>query len=522
MVVVLRMKKPLNIAIIVNKTREIPAWEHEMIRNLEKEDFVSDVIFVNTNEVPIVCNASFFYRLFTRFENWWFGSVNDAMKCIKLTDKLINEDTIHELKPDLIYISSTINENYQSTVNARLGIWRIVFGKNKYRKAVPPAFREVMNNESTTGSSLIVKLGNEELTVYNGTTITIPFSVKNNLNHLAWKSSSFLKYRIKELYELGDELFFKKYRSQNTIVKESQLIPPGNFQMIWLFGRNIFRYLIYKLRDKFNKKDFTIFISDKTYNNSIPDINGFKALTLVKGTFIADPFVVQHEAKQFIFFEEYIYAKAKAHISVMEFNTGGEATNPSVVLNKAYHLSYPFVFEWENIWYMIPETVANKTVELYRCKEFPHQWEFVMNLFENFSLIDSTLLYHENIWWLFAVTRNHSFTTPNDQLLLFYSGTLFSTEWKAHPQNPISTDISNCRPAGKIFLKDGKLFRPAQNNASQQYGYGVKINRIDVLNKIEYSETIIEEIDPAKNNRLAAVHTLNFTEEITVIDGIVK
>jgi hypothetical protein len=171
---------------------------------------------------------------------------------------------------------------------------------------------------------------------------------------------------------------------------------------------------------------------------------------------------------------------------------------------------------------MIPETCANKTLELYKCKQFPGNWEFVMNLMENISIMDATLHFENGKWWMFACTQNHTFASSNDQLLLFYSENLFSNHWVAHPQNPVATDISNCRPAGKIFTKDGKLFRPAQNNASRQYGYALKINRIEILNEKEYKEVEIFEILPSTKNNLQAVHTINFIDDVVVIDGIIR
>lgn len=263
-------------------------------------------------------------------------------------------------------------------------------------------------------------------------------------------------------------------------------------------------------------------VSNKTFESTLPIINSFIPLPLSKEKFIADPFVVNQNGNDYIFFEEYVYAKNKAHISVIEVNKDGTMTNARTVLEKPYHLSYPFVFKWQGEWYMIPETAANNTVELYRCNQFPYQWELIKYLFKNTLLIDCTLWYHDNRWWLFAVTQNHALTTTNDQLLLFYSEDLFSTGWKAHPQNPVVTDISNCRPAGRIFSKNGNYYRPAQNNASKQYGYGVKLNRIEVINEFEYRETLVDEYNPENIKYLKAVHTYNFSENFSVIDGILK
>ncbi len=171
---------------------------------------------------------------------------------------------------------------------------------------------------------------------------------------------------------------------------------------------------------------------------------------------------------------------------------------------------------------MIPETSSNKTVELYKASGFPFRWEFVMNLLENISLIDVTLLYENNLWWMFAVTAKSSFTSCNDQLLLYYNKELFSTDWIPHPQNPVATDIGNCRPAGKIFRANNQLFRPSQNNASQQYGYALVFNEILILNETVYSEEKVAEIIPGKDNDLIAVHTINYAGGLTVIDAIIK
>ncbi len=527
------MKQPLKIGIVVNKKCELPVWEFIMLQQIQESSYLTiAAIFISDNQPP--AKTSFLYRLFTKFENWWFGASFDACKKISIETKFndilfpLSETALFkQLNPDIIIISSLADTRSLPALHATYGKWKIVFGKGIYKSAMPPAFWEVMRRDPVTGSSLTVQLpgSNEEIIVYDGSTVTIPFSVKNNLNNLAWKSSSFILYRLKELYELGADFFFDKYRkrSMREIIPEIQpLKAPGNILMAGLFLKNCFSYFIYKFNEWFNKKRFTILISDQVYNGNATDFSVFKKLQLPPNSFRADPFLIKKDNRQFIFFEEYLYSKKKAHISVIELLQNGNSSEATVVLDKPYHLSYPFVFEWEGYDYMVLETAANKTVELYKCKQFPQQWEFVMNLMEDISLIDVTLHFENERWWLFACTQNHSFTTSNDQLLLFYSDNLFSDKWITHPQNPVATDISNCRPAGKIFSKDGKLYRPAQNNASQQYGYALKINCIEILNEMEYKETEVFEVLPGVGNKLSAVHTINFTDDTIVIDGICK
>jgi hypothetical protein len=409
---------------------------------------------------------------------------------------------------------------------ARYGLWYIAFGSKNAADYEQAAFWEVMNDNPEIGSALLVKFAGVQgkTSVLKGTTTIVPYSVKNTLNIIGWKCSSFLPYRLTELSKAGADLFFSKYKKPAADDQGEALINstsyPGNLKLSGLVIRNTFRYGWNKLSKLFGKKKFTILFSRQHFQMPGVDFSNFTSLKLPKGAFWADPFVIEREQKTYIFFEEFLYKKNKAHISVVELGKDGHYTEPVVVLDKHYHLSYPFIFEWGDTLYMIPETSANNTVELYQCTAFPHRWEFVKNLMEDIVLTDVTLVHHQEKWWLFGTVQNHPSVSTNDQLFLYYSDNFLSSDWTSHPQNPVVTIISNCRPAGAIFKSDGKLYRPAQNNSSKQYGYAIKINEIEVLNETAYREREVFEIVPNKKNKLSAIHTINFVNNLIVIDGI--
>jgi len=526
------MNEKLRIGFLVSKTGKLPMWEFEMLQQLLNSDFVTVSVFIATDEKQSL-QGSFGYQLFTKFEDWWFRSSPDAFKRVQITEQLqkitiLKYDDpafLYQFQLDIIYSSCLVSADDKIISASRFGIWSINFGAGRYKNLQPPAFWEVMENEPATGSSLEVQLpGNKKIiAVYEGLTLSVPYSVKNNLNSIAWKSSSFLPCRIHELYILGPELFFRKYEDRS-VKNQFEIIDkikyPGSGQMLWLFIRNNLSYVIYRLIAKIRKTRFTILISRQSFTRAI-DFSKFKKLELPANKFWADPFIIHNDNHQFLFFEEFDYGTEKAHISVIEIFEDNTHSDPQIVLKRPYHLSYPFVFEFEDDYYMVPESNSNKTVELYKAANFPYEWEFVMNLMENIILIDPTLIYEKGKWWLFGNTQYHPFTSTNDQLLLFYSDNLISNDWTAHPQNPVITDISNCRPAGRIFRQDGILYRPAQNNASQQYGYGLKINRIVILDENEYKEEEVFEINPNKKNNLSAIHSINFTDVLIAVDGIV-
>ena len=47
---------------------------------------------------------------------------------------------------------------------------------------------------------------------------------------------------------------------------------------------------------------------------------------------------------------------------------------------------------------MLPETSGNRTVELYRCVEFPHRWELDRVLMDGVHAVDATLAEHDRRW----------------------------------------------------------------------------------------------------------------------------
>ena len=199
----------------------------------------------------------------------------------------------------------------------------------------------------------------------------------------------------------------------------------------------------------------------------------------------------------------------------------GRCKAPVKVIEEAHHLSYPFVFSHRDNYFLIPESGSTKTVDLYECVEFPFQWKFRLRLMEGVAAVDTTVFYHHDKWWLFTNVVENPGASDLDELFLFYSDELHSTSWTPHPMNPVVSDVRNARPAGRIFVHDGRIIRPSQNS-SRRYGFGVKMNEIRILDEKEYEEVEIQSIEPDWDKRLMATHTFNHVGNLTVIDGNVR
>jgi hypothetical protein len=235
--------------------------------------------------------------------------------------------------------------------------------------------------------------------------------------------------------------------------------------------------------------------------------------------FWADPFAVEHQGRSFIFFEELPYRTQKGRIMAIEVFEDAEPGEPQVALEQPYHLSYPFVFDWDGSLYMLPETAQNGTIEIYRCEEFPLRWRLHRVLLDKLSAFDATLWRESDRWWMFVSVAELG-ADSSDELHLYWSTTPLGP-WTAHRGNPVVSDVRCARSAGPLFTRDGRLYRPSQD-CSLAYGHSVSINRVDVLSDDDYQETAVDRITPGWRKEVLRVHTVGRSKRLQVIDYLVN
>lgn len=195
----------------------------------------------------------------------------------------------------------------------------------------------------------------------------------------------------------------------------------------------------------------------------------------------------------------------------------GSHTEPQVVLERPYHLSYPFVFEWDgNVW-MIPESGANRTVELYRAVDFPSAWSLDRVLLDDIAACDATLFSADSRWWMAVNIAPDPSAAYWDELHLFHAGTPLGP-WTPHASNPVRSDTRSSRPAGHVVATSEGLLRPAQD-CSRGYGYAIVLNRIDRLDDHRFVESEVGRLLPTWHPGLNGTHTINATGRLVAIDG---
>ena len=112
----------------------------------------------------------------------------------------------------------------------------------------------------------------------------------------------------------------------------------------------------------------------------------------------ADPFGVYLNGEFYIFLEEFDDKKGK--ISYVRLNTKKKPFELNTAIEKPYHMSYPYLFQYQNEVYCIPETAQINEVSIYRISS-PTCWEKIFTIIDNIDAVDSSIIKYDGRWWLF-------------------------------------------------------------------------------------------------------------------------
>jgi hypothetical protein len=279
--------------------------------------------------------------------------------------------------------------------------------------------------------------------------------------------------------------------------------------------------LFSKIYDKFFIKQWSIGLSygtkEDVLNHGIDKLNFTWIPNHKASRLIADPFLARNQKNElFLFYEDFKYEEWAGKIRMSKLDSHFSVIEETEVLNTGSHLSYPYVYEAEGNLYIMPE--ASKGGQHY-AYEIDFDNKRLLNrklIFPDIQLLDASITFHEGKYWLFATHRGiHS----NSQLHIYFSDK-WDGPYAPHQLNPVKDNADGSRPAGDFVIVDGQLYRPTQNCKSY-YGKSITINRVLKLNESSFEEVAHIEIVPPNNSHFNyAIHTINFSGNVIVIDGL--
>lgn len=261
---------------------------------------------------------------------------------------------------------------------------------------------------------------------------------------------------------------------------------------------------------------FTIAIRKRS-DASVLDCETFHAEYIMpakRKRWAADPMLIDHGEKTYLFYESVVGERGRIEVArVREDCSLGE---PTVLLEDTCHYSYPFVFQRNEKWYMIPETSASEEVRLYEAVDFPLKWEQKCVLLRQRS-VDTTVFCRDGKWYLqtFCLCPGSERVLPQ----------IYAVDWEA--EQPGLTQIPwdafdplLCRGAGPWFTQGDAYIRPAQESEDQRYGNAVRFYKAEMLEPF-YRETCVGRL--AANQISAKVwldglHTYTASRRFEAID----
>lgn len=206
-------------------------------------------------------------------------------------------------------------------------------------------------------------------------------------------------------------------------------------------------------------------------------------VTDIRAEFVADPFMLRCDNTWYMFFEVMNDESKLGELAFANSNDGLHWNYQQIVVKEPFHLSYPYVFAWQNDYYMIPETLGADALCLYKADEFPYRWSVAARLLEG-QFADPSIFRFDDLWWIFACPRPYG----HDILTLYFAAEL-TGPWNQHPKSPIrSGDKCRARPAGRVLNFDNQIIRFAQD-CVPHYGTSVRPFAISQLTQTQYAET---------------------------------
>jgi hypothetical protein len=552
--------RPLRIGIILDDL-DVPAWIAETIEAIQRSDFAQITVLIVKNDTTKVmqqgpetfiqalrkayaASGKFLYRLYVDQDAKGHPQFllpvrkKSLHPAVKNTSSIflqyatssglyeLSEEgaaAIRNFELDVVLHLECDSEkenpiNPRNFDSVRYGVWSYYHDNDNSHRLSPSIFWQMVKKKSTC-RFILQKQSNgtsaDEILYTSYGSIVSNLWLSQNRAAIYRKAPAITVRVLRQIFTSGERQL--NYHQSAGISREPVHQAPLNHQMLPFLGRLALEILKNKFLRKFMVEQwFLAFRKTRDTLSDIPSTEGFTPFFPTSEVSYADPFSFSFNGRDYIFFESIDHDTRRGQISYIAFDDEGRPQPPKLALACNYHLSYPFIFEWEGKVYMIPEASASRSVKLYRANAFPNGWTFVSDLLTDVYAVDSTVLEHDKVWYMFT-NISESGGSANDELFLFIAESPLGP-WKPHPMNPVKSDVRSARQAGRIFRRNGKLIRPAQD-CSVRYGYAIQFCEITRLSETEYQERTIGKIEASWMAGLTGTHTYNMTETLEVIDG---
>jgi hypothetical protein len=231
-------------------------------------------------------------------------------------------------------------------LTAKYGIWTIA---DAFEEAL--GFQELVNREPVTRCDIVVygDTASDDRVLTTSYAATDDLSLARGINGVRAKSEALLLSTILQTHRRNSLDADRLPGDRADLVARTC---PNVWQLCWGLLRLHGRYLITLPTRLFYFDQWQLAyriggdrLSQEGLCRLAPSHNGFWA----------DPFVAEQDGRKFIFFEEFLTETNRGHIAAIEIGDDGTPRQAVDVLKSEHHLSYPFVFRYDDSLFMVPE-----------------------------------------------------------------------------------------------------------------------------------------------------------------------
>lgn len=255
------------------------------------------------------------------------------------------------------------------------------------------------------------------------------------------------------------------------------------------------------------------------------DLLSFRRMPYSNTYWYADPILVSYEGESYLFMESFDMRTNLGSIAYAKFDADGKLSEPQIIIQEPYHMSFPMVFSWNDSLYMIPETCANHSLNLYRCEGQIDRWELVKSFQVEEELVDTVVTAcHEGYVELVTSAQHETLKRTNkwQKFRIYREENDFRLEADVEFNKREIYGYAD-RTAGSLITEQGKKILPTQESTETDYGVSFYLNdysgedlaNLPMLKKVTVNNILLPDV--AQKQQIGT-HSYGLSEQYEVVD----
>jgi len=243
----------------------------------------------------------------------------------------------------------------------------------------------------------------------------------------------------------------------------------------------------------------------------------------------ADPIPYKYEDNLYVFMEIFDRSTNKGCIglSTVDLSTM-KISEPQIIIEEDFHMSFPFVFEFGSCMYMIPECAASNQIRVYRMKKTIYEWELYCSFDTDRHISDIVVKQFGADLLLIAGDVNLQNGFQCRTILYWIKNFLEKPELSLDSIAPHYSYAD--RNAGNLICIDGDEYRVIQHSTENLYGTHVTIEKCIENNPMfrecdVYKEITLEQLGisfPIISTETIGTHTYGYIDGFEIVDYYIR